>query len=246
MFGSRAILRLRRPAQPVVINVRMQSSSSSSATKLLQAKTQKLQLHKTIQQQQNQQAGVQAGPTAGGCGQKSGKGKDGVPRPVSSQQRTAPKLRRGFSNVDKVPSTVNLEPRDVLLDKLYQGYNPLLSPIKPKAKKTSPKILVNIYEDLAFEDDGYEADDAVDSLVGPKLQISKYIFDKNPQMEAKLKELDADAKDAKDAAPRRHDPLFERRAAAHGKRGRVRLHYKKNVARNPADPSDDNDNGHSN
>ena len=248
MFGARVILRLRRPTQPFVINVRLQSSSSSSATKLLQAKTQKLQqqLHKTIQQQQSQQAGVQPGPSAGGSGgQKTGKGKDGVPRTVSSQQRAAPKLRKGFSNVDKVPSTVNLEPRDVLLDKLYQGYNPLLSPIKPKAKKTSPKILVNIYEDLAFEDDGYENDDAVDSLVGPKLQISKYIFDKNPQMEAKLKELDVDAKEAKEASQDRHDPLFERRPAADGKRGRVRLHYKKNMTKNGGGGVGGDDDGHS-
>lgn len=101
---------------------------------------------------------------------------------------------------------------------------------------------MNIYEDLAFEDDGYENDDAVDSLVGPKLQISKYIFDKNPQMEAKLKELDVDAKEAKDTNPHRHDPLFERRPAADGKRGRVRLHYKKNMTKN-GDDDGHSDNG---
>jgi hypothetical protein len=142
-------------------------------------------------------------------------------------------IKKGFSNVAKVPSTINLEPRDVLLDKLYQGYNPLLSPIKPKTKKPMPKILVNIYEDLAFDDDGFGDEDAIDSLIGPKLQISKYIFDKNPQVEAKLKDLDADISDSDDKSMQtgniKNETLFVKRDTQHSKRGRFRLQYKKNL-----------------
>lgn len=238
-FGTKTVLRFRRTvATPAATTVRFQSSSSSGA-KLLQAKTQKMQqqLHKTIQQKQQQ--GVQSGQGGSAGGVKAGKSQGGNGDGTLASGKTGQplKLRKGFSTVDKVPSTVNLEPRDVLLDKLYQGYNPLLSPIKPKTKKTSPKILVNIYEDLAFDDDGFEndADSAViDTLVGPKLQISKYIFDRNPQMEAKLKELDADAKEAK-GRREKHDALYERRPAAAGKRGRVRLQYKKNMKKEDDD-----------
>lgn len=151
----------------------------------------------------------------------------------SQMERPTPaKLRKGFSNVAKVPSTLNVETKDILLDKLYQGYNPLLSPIKPKPKKTAPKILVNIYEDIAFDEDGFEEEDVVDSMLGPKLHVSRYIYDKDPAIEAKLKDLDKNVEDevknTKTLALKK-TVTFVDRENKNSKRGRTRLQFKKKI-----------------
>ena len=139
------------------------------------------------------------------------------------------KLRKGFSNVTKVPSTISLEPKEVLLDKLYQGFNPLLTPIMPKKKVKAPKILVNIYEDLIYDEDGFENEDPVQSVMGPNLQISKFIFDKNPEVEAKLRELELQTKNNKTNNTGAVETLFEERDTTQARRGRSRLMYKKNA-----------------
>lgn len=142
------------------------------------------------------------------------------------------KLRKGFSTVIKVPSTLNVETKDILLDKLYQGYNPLLSPITNKPKKVAPKILVNIYEDIAFDEDGFEEEDIVDSMMGPKLHVSRHIYDKDPTIEAKLKGLDqtveSEVKTAKSLASKQTVSYVERNNNSN-KRGRARLQYKKKL-----------------
>lgn len=242
MFGSRMICGVRCTVKPVRIGIRCQSNSSSSAAKLLQEKTQKIDIHKSRLQTEKQKQAHGKGSQHNNV-KNSGKNGNNNNNDNNNGNQSKMIIKKGFSNVNKVPSTINLETRDVLLDKLYQGYNPLLSPIKPKVKKTSPKILVNIYEDLAYDEDEDtfgSSNDAIDSMVGPKLQISKYIYDKNPAMEAKLKELDStddnDGKDAKLSNDKTPD-LFETRENNSSRRGRVRLHYKKNMKK--VDESED-------
>lgn len=215
--------------------VRYQSSSPSA--KLINNESpeqQELRLKKLQQQQQQQQLQQQQKEDSQKkklLDQSGNKNNEQVENVKSSSSKKIKKVKTkmGFSNVVKVPSTISLETREILLDKLYQGFNPLLLPIKPVRKKAkSPKILVNIYEDLMFDEDGFENEEEnISSIIGPKLEISKYIFDKNPDVENKLKELDNENKDNK-SNNNIGDILFTSRKSDGSKLGRVRLQYKKN------------------
>lgn len=202
--------------------IRYQSSSSSAKFALEQQ--QKLQAELLKKNQTTKQEGetITNIPKGNVVELSSASKKSEVSVPV--------RLRKGFSNVIKVPSTLNVETKDILLDKLYQGYNPLLSPIKPKSKKATPKIMVNIYEDLAFDEDGFEEDDVIDSMLGPKLHVSRHIYDKDPVTEAKLKALDKnvenDVKNSKILVSKK-TASFVHRDTSNSKRGRTRLEYKK-------------------
>lgn len=205
-------------------NTRYQSSSSNA--KVLQEKEAKLQqLHKTQKELQKAKLFKQQQ-------QKKMLAEENANRKSTGVETI--KLKKGFSNVNKVPETHNLEPKDVLLDRLYQGFNPLLSPIKPALKKKQPKILVNILDDLQLDDDMFvsEEDEVIDSMLGPKLTISKYIFDKDPQVEAKLKELDAmDAEEVnggRSSADIVAASFEERGHSGQRGRGRLRVQFKRN------------------
>lgn len=215
--------------QSLFTTKRFQSSSSSTKLSALE-KEEKIQqeLLKNKQLQQ-QRIDAQTAKTA----KTTQHGTNSVKNSKHNTKKDVRLVRKGFSSVIKVPDTFNLEPRDILLDRLYQGYNPLLLPIKPKPKRSTPKILVNIYEDLTFDDEtfGQERDqeeDTIDALIGPKLQISKYIFDKNPEVEAKLKELDVEVEEVGMKLDK-PVPLFVERDTKSSKRGRTRLQYKKNM-----------------
>lgn len=224
--------------QPLITAVRFQSSSSSTKLTALEEEEKIQQELLKNKQHQQQRIDTQTGRTSKTAQQGTHPSKNSK----TNAKKDTVLIKKGFSSVIKVPDTLNLEPRDILLDRLYQGYNPLLIPIKPKVKRATPKILVNIYEDLSFDDDTFGQDhdheeDTINSLIGPKLQISKYIFDKNPQVEAKLKELDADVEEAAVKLDKSQS-LFVERGTKTSKRGRVRLQYKKNMKK--TDEGEDN------
>ncbi|GMM44675.1 hypothetical protein DAPK24_012500 [Pichia kluyveri] len=215
--------------------VRCQSSSPSAklinneSPEQQELRLKKLQQQQQQQLQQQQKEDSQKKKLLDQSGNKNNEKVENVKSSSSSKKIKKVKTKMGFSNVVKVPSTISLETREILLDKLYQGFNPLLLPIKPVRKKAkSPKILVNIYEDLMFDEDGFENEEEnISSIIGPKLEISKYIFDKNPDVENKLKELDNENKDNK-SNNNIGDILFTSRKSDGSKFGRVRLQYKKN------------------
>lgn len=235
------MLRSGRHVIPSIRGVRVVSSiryqSSSSGTKVLKddLKVQEdlLKKKKDMQQQQakSPKVGTDASQKQKSIFKNSSVGQSIQKHMTDPADKTIQtiRLKKGFSNITRVPATVNLDTRDVLLDKLYQGFNPLLTPIKPKTKKAMPKILVNIYEDLSFDEEGIEneSEDLVDSMIGPKLQISKYIYDKNPKVEAKLKELQLDEDKLPEGRKPKATVSFTQRENANKKRGRVRIEYQK-------------------
>lgn len=240
-----SIIRAAYSKGGLIRSVRYQSNSSSAKLQQEEEKEQeKIQqrLHQTKQQQQQlQQQELQKDAITGKNNTIDKINKDLITKKIVS--------KKGFNTVIKVPSTLNLDTKTILLDKLYQGYNPLLSPITPvKPKKKSSTILVNIYEDIASlndiynEEDFANSEDATEIDIGPKLKISKYIFDKNPEVEAKLKELNLNNNNSNNSNNKlanlnnengkKVDKLFKMRSSSHG---RYRLNYKKNLSKNKKD-----------
>ncbi|QPG73384.1 hypothetical protein FOA43_000694 [Brettanomyces nanus] len=60
------------------------------------------------------------------------------------QQR---KIRKGFSSVIKVPSTISIKPKDLLLDNLFQGYRPLTLPLVPPPLSKRPTVVYFEFDD---------------------------------------------------------------------------------------------------
>lgn len=173
---------------------------------------------------------------------------------TASEMKMASKpQKKGFSNLEKVPSTMDLEPKHILLDKLYQGYQPLMLPHSPdmlQDKNAKKPLFINILEGISLEDydkhlTGEEDGDDLDideAYHTPTMMFSKYIFNKNPETERKLESLDKLAMGSSSttttaAATTQGDisnkvevvgDMFSKRSS---QRGRVRLQFKKNTTK---------------
>lgn len=107
-----------------VRSVRFQSSSSS---------TLKIKKQVILQDQQKQIKSTKSSKTVNKDTAKTQRSSDG-------KKELSERPRKGFSSLPKVPSTLRLSPKNLLLDSLFSGYRPLTSPIKPLSKlEKSPK-----------------------------------------------------------------------------------------------------------
>lgn len=166
--------------------------------------------------------------------------------------------KKGFSNLKKVPSTMDLEPKHILLDKLYQGYQPLMLPHSPDMlqDKTAKKpLFINILEGISLEDydkhltvEDHEEDLDIDEAYHtPTMMFSKYIFNKNPETEKKLESLKKLASSGTSVSSSGQDDvnnkvamvgeMFKKRTAS---QGRLRLQFK-SPAKKDSKISTDND-----
>lgn len=131
----------------------------------------------------------------------------------------------GFESVKQVPSTMNLDPKHILIDKLLQGHQPLLLPHNPnmmKKKENRGVIYIDSSDFLEEEDLNITSDTSSKTYQTP-LVISKYIFNKNPETERKLSQLE-DAINGKNSPKSKNS--FEQRKSKWG-RGRIRVDFKK-------------------
>lgn len=139
---------------------------------------------------------------------------------------------------------MDLEPKHILLDSLYQGYQPLILPHTPdmlvdKSRSGRP-LLINILDSISLDElqqheqeqeDDLDVDEAYHT---PTMLFSKYIFNKNPETEKRLERLDklaANADEVQAAASvlekqvKRAADKIETRAGA-SSRGRQRAQFK--------------------
>ncbi|GME95448.1 unnamed protein product [Ambrosiozyma monospora] len=71
------------------------------------------------------------------------------------------KTKKGFNSLSKVPSTISIKPKEILLDNLFQGYKPLTIPLNPPPKSSFGKQSAVVYfefdenlEDILNDQDG--------------------------------------------------------------------------------------------
>ncbi|GMG22804.1 unnamed protein product [Ambrosiozyma monospora] len=55
------------------------------------------------------------------------------------------KTKKGFNSLSKVPSTISIKPKEILLDNLFQGYKPLTIPLNPPPKSNFGKQSAVVY-----------------------------------------------------------------------------------------------------
>ncbi|VEU21431.1 DEKNAAC102224 [Brettanomyces naardenensis] len=144
----------RAPTADSKLFARFQSNSSSSSQSASASSLAKKKLTLLEQQQQQQQQQkskvdedveeqqVEDGSVSNG--KKLSKQGDLDNRLQSKETR----IRRGFSSVNKVPSTASIRAKDILLDSLLQGYRPLTLPlVPPQAPKRSPTVVYFEFDD---------------------------------------------------------------------------------------------------
>ncbi|CDK28666.1 unnamed protein product [Kuraishia capsulata CBS 1993] len=114
-------------------SVRFQSSSSS---------TLKIKKQVILQDQQKQLKSTKTSKASSKDVAKT--------RSNESAKGLSERPKKGFSSLPKVPSTLRLSPKNLLLDNLFSGYRPLTSPIKPLSKlNKSPKTYLYLELDSA-------------------------------------------------------------------------------------------------
>ncbi|GME98582.1 unnamed protein product [[Candida] boidinii] len=126
--------------------------NSAQKKKLALLEKQRSQTNKEQQQQQQQQKQKQQQQ------QQTQLQSNQTLKTASTLKKTVPlvKPRIGFTSLPKVPSTISLKPKEVLLDKLFSGYRPITLPIQPPSKsplKTNAVVYFELDENLDLLDD---------------------------------------------------------------------------------------------
>lgn len=124
---------MRKSVSGLPISLRRYVSDSSNPTSAAMAKK-KLAL---LQQQRQQR-------------QQQDEEHDNEHR-ISNESSRAMLAKKGFESVKKVPTTTEISPKDLLLDKFFQGYRPLTIPLSPNKSFDSPGTVV--YFELDGSDD---------------------------------------------------------------------------------------------
>lgn len=132
--------------------------NSAQKKKLALLEKQKSQTNKEQQQLQQQQQQKQKQQQQQQTQQQTQLQPNQPSKTTSTLKKTVPlvKPRIGFTSLPKVPSTISLKPKEVLLDKLFSGYRPITLPIQPPSKsplKTNAVVYFELDENLDLLDD---------------------------------------------------------------------------------------------
>ncbi|ODV84454.1 hypothetical protein CANARDRAFT_23862 [[Candida] arabinofermentans NRRL YB-2248] len=205
--------------------VRLQSSSSNPGAATSQTNTKKKlelieqQMQAQLQQQKQHQVQAQQKNT------------------TSTKQ----KAKKGFNSLAKVPTTMKLKPKDVLLDNFFQGYKPLTLPLQPPIKKPSTVYYLEFDDNLELVNDGFtdlpssqHSSRADDILIKDKnstrFEFSNYSFNKDLEVQSDYDELPKNAKKTAGAATssKKTESKFQMREVKPARTGRTRLNHIKN------------------